>query len=1230
MSTAWLCQIDAFARVGGAATTIRLASHDDDRLCHLNAQTWWPAIARLPTLAYDFFDGAFGGEIVTPSGRADLSIEAVPGFAALMLHGARIRWYSGTLGGAWGEYVLRFDGLIDNHPAIRDGVAAVDFRVDDRWLDDPILATYAGTTGAEGEAALKGQVKPLLLGAPRFVEGVLVDSIDTIIQLNDGAIAGVDVGFESVARFAPSAGDYASFAALDAATIAPGFYATCLAGGYVRHGAPPDGALTYHVQGSNAGGDGGGQVRRAGAMIKRIAARLGHSAKVDAAGLTAIDSARPWDLSVPLTSQTTLRELAQSLAQSINAVALVTWTGLLTMLPIDPPEGATPVGTLASDGTALPPVARVDQLGIAPPWWRTAIEADVTHRVHGYDEVRFTANLVEVGIYDSGTTYREGNIASIADGSRWLYTSATPTAGNAPSDVSAYWARWSEAVAGPPGADGADGISNAVVYLYRRAATSPAAPSGTFTYTFATGVLSGGTLNSWTQAVPAADGNPLWVIAATASASAATDTIAAAEFSSPVIKDGAGLNAATVFLYQRAASAPSVPGVTLTYTFATAALAGTLGSWSQAAPAHDGNPLYMITATAVGTGTTDTVATGEWSTPRVIASNGANGTNGTNGAPGTNGTNGITYYTWYAYADAPDGSFNFTTGSPGTRVYQGIATGKTTPTESTTASDYVWSQYVGPPNFGLAVTANAILAGSKLISTSAVSGWNGGIHSTESYKGGASVSFVVDAGPHSFMVGLNTDPTTDASYISLDFAIYIAGTTLQVYQSNSVAFSQASFVALNDVFSIKYDGKSVIYSKNGAPFFTNSSPAPDLTLFLDTSFNSGGVHLGTILSFAAAGPAGVDGAAGLNNAVVYLYRRAASSPSAPSGTFTYTFATGALSGGTLNSWTQAVPAADGNPLWVIAATASANTATDSIAAAEFSSPVIKDGAGLNAATVVLYQRAASAPSVPGSTLTYTFASGVLSGTLGSWTQAVPAHNGNPLYIITATALGTGTTDTIATGEWSTPQILAANGANGANGSNGATGATGATGNKTVRVYRRSGSAPSTPTGSVPPSSWSTSIPADDGTAVWASDVETLANGTTVVGSYTTPVLFQAATPVAGNTTIVLDDGSYGSPAITRFIPNGGSIPVSARLRTLLAAGSGTQYMRLEWRVRGGSWATLGTEGSGVYIPGEFAVISQFQTFTNSSGADQNYEFRAFTRYTGSYAGVEESRSHLTA
>lgn len=432
MSIAWLCQIDAFTRVGNVATAIRLASHDDDRLCHLDDRVWWPGIARLPTLSYDFFDGSFGGEIVTPSGRADVSIEAVPGFAALMLHGARIRWWTGELGAGFGAFTLRFDGLIDNQPAVRDGMAGVEFRVDDRWLDDPILATYAGTTGAEGEAAQKGQVKPLLLGVPKMVEGVLINSIDTIIQLNDGPIAAVDVAMEDAARFPASVGDYASYAALQAATVAPGFYATALAVGMVRHGAPLAGVASYDVQGSNSGADGGGHVRKAGAIIKRLAARLGKSAKVDGAGLTALDVARPWNISVALLQQTTMRELVQSIAQSLNAVALVTWTGLLTVLPIVRPEDATPVGTLASDGSALPPVGRVDQLGIAPPWWRLAIEAEVTNRVHGNDEIRFTATLIDRGRYDDAESYREGHIVDMADGSRWLYQAVTPTVGNDP------------------------------------------------------------------------------------------------------------------------------------------------------------------------------------------------------------------------------------------------------------------------------------------------------------------------------------------------------------------------------------------------------------------------------------------------------------------------------------------------------------------------------------------------------------------------------------------------------------------------------------------------------------------------------------------------------------------------------------------------------------------------------------------------------------------------------
>ncbi|MFN7029466.1 MAG: phage tail protein [Sphingopyxis sp.] len=239
---------------------------------------------------------------------------------------------------------------------------------------------------------------------------------------------------------------------------------------------------------------------------------------------------------------------------------------------------------------------------------------------------------------------------------------------------------------------------------------------------------------------------------------------------------------------------------------------------------------------------------------------------GQDGAPGVDGADGVTYYTHYAYADAPDGSFNFTTGSPGDRTYQGVRYDQTSATESTDPADYAWSPYVGPPNFGLAAfDSNTVVAGNKLIKVAGATDWDGSIHSTESFKGGASVSFVVDLAAQ-FMLGLNTDPTSDASYSSIDFAIYVNGADVEIYESGVPKTAMGIVPVPGDVFSITYNNKTVVYSKNGTPFFTNSSPAADLTLFLDSSMVYPGVQVGRILSFTAAGPAGTDGADGSDGA----------------------------------------------------------------------------------------------------------------------------------------------------------------------------------------------------------------------------------------------------------------------------------------------------------------------------------------------------------------------------
>ena len=91
---------------------------------------------------------------------------------------------------------------------------------------------------------------------------------------------------------------------------------------------------------------------------------------------------------------------------------------------------------------------------------------------------------------------------------------------------------------------GTNGANTAIVSLFNSntsAVTPPTSPTGTFTYTFATAVLSGGTLNGWSQSAPTlTTGQYLWQKQATAYSIASTDTISASEFRGAVVVCGVG------------------------------------------------------------------------------------------------------------------------------------------------------------------------------------------------------------------------------------------------------------------------------------------------------------------------------------------------------------------------------------------------------------------------------------------------------------------------------------------------------------------------------------------------------------------------------------------------------------------------------------------------------------------------------------------------------------------
>jgi len=183
-----------------------------------------------------------------------------------------------------------------------------------------------------------------------------------------------------------------------------------------------------------------------------------------------------------------------------------------------------------------------------------------------------------------------------------------------------------------------------------------------------------------------------------------------------------------------------------------------------------------------------------------------------------------------------------------------------------------------------------------------------------------------------------------------------------------------------------------------------------------------------------------DGAPGLNNAIIYLYKRATSTPSnMPTGNLTYTFSTNTITaveaGSSLNGWVQDISTLSGNnTLYFIAATASSTTDTDIIADTEWQGPTLlaeSGDDGFNQAIIYLYQRSDETPNKPAGNLTYTFSTGILSGSLGNWTREIPSNSsGNPCYVITAAAISRESTDTIVTNDWSTPIILVEDGTDG--------------------------------------------------------------------------------------------------------------------------------------------------------------------------------------------------------
>jgi hypothetical protein len=200
---------------------------------------------------------------------------------------------------------------------------------------------------------------------------------------------------------------------------------------------------------------------------------------------------------------------------------------------------------------------------------------------------------------------------------------------------------------------------------------------------------------------------------------------------------------------------------------------------------------------------------------------------------------------------------------------------------------------------------------------------------------------------------------------------------------------------------------------------------------------------------------------------------------------------------------------------------------------------------------------------------------------------------------------------------------------GAPGADGTDGTDGVNGNKFVPIFKRSATLPTTPTGNLTPAGWSTSIPAVNGQPAWRSDGE-ISGASTLVGSWTTPVLFEAVAPSPASQTILITAQTQTTSAITISLDNGESRSIDARVRVAGLSGSTTQDVKIEWREIGGTYAQLGSTGSDSGGAGDTIFAIALETLTNSSGIPKAYEVRAVASKSGGTGTIDQASSYLKA
>lgn len=136
------------------------------------------------------------------------------------------------------------------------------------------------------------------------------------------------------------------------------------------------------------------------------------------------------------------------------------------------------------------------------------------------------------------------------------------------------------------------------------------------------------------------------------------------------------------------------------------------------------------------------------------------------------------------------------------------------------------------------------LIGNAVIKSGGTAAWASAVYSKDSFTGGAYVSLVPGQTNLQFMFGLNADPTTDAGFASIDYAMHCkVDGTLDVYSAGTLTAVSIGSYAVGDVLAVAYDGFKFTFVRNGAVLYSITNTAfSSVALYADSSFYSVGAR----------------------------------------------------------------------------------------------------------------------------------------------------------------------------------------------------------------------------------------------------------------------------------------------------------------------------------------------------------------------------------------------------